>query len=291
MLFVLGALTLMVVDYRNPAAFAFVRTTASIVTYPMLLAVDAPRRLYDKTWGFFSSQTSLTVENTVLKEQIQFFRAQQQNLNVVQQENKRLREMLNAAPRDTYNMALAEIVGAADDRIRGVVTIDKGARDGVYDGQVVLSGEHIYGQVIDVTAINATVMQLVDRGHTIPVSNQRTGAGGLANGTGRGGTLEIKNLPTDSVVNEGDIFVSSGLGGLFPAGFPVAQVIPHGIEFKSGDPFPTVKAAPFVNYEASREVLLLWKKDKDKASVVAPVERAVAVPKAAVAKGASRKKP
>jgi rod shape-determining protein MreC len=84
--------------------------------------------------------------------------------------------------------------------------------------------------------------------------------------------LEIKNLPANTKVREGDIFVSSGLGGIFPADFPVAQVIPQGVEFKQGDSFATVKAQPLTNYEATREVLLVWRKPSAPPPSPAPAE-------------------
>jgi rod shape-determining protein MreC len=114
--------------------------------------------------------------------------------------------------------------------------------------------------VVSVTPFDASVMQLIDREHSIPVQNQRTGERGLANGHGRGMPLEITNLPASSTVKEGDVFISSGLGGLFPAGYEIAKVLPKGVEFKQGDLFATVWAMPLVDYEAVREVLLVWDK-------------------------------
>ena len=69
--------------------------------------------------------------------------------------------------------------------------------------------------------------------------------------------------------------MSSGLGGIFPADFPVAQVIPQGVEFKQGDSFATVKAQPLTNYEATREVLLVWRKPGAPPPSPAPAEARV----------------
>ncbi len=275
MLLVLGALSLMAVDYRDPTVLVPVRTLSSIAAYPLLVSVDSPHRFYNRTAGYFTAQTTLAMENSALKSRVQYYEAQQQSLSSLQQENQRLHNLLKSAPHEEYDFVMAETLEAANDRIRGVVTINKGANDGVFEGQVVLSGGNIYGQVIAVTPLSATVMQLVDRGHTIPVRNQRDGERALASGTGRGGVLEIKNLPANTKVREGDIFVSSGLGGIFPADFPVAQVIPQGVEFKQGDSFATVKAQPLTNYEATREVLLVWRKPGAPPPSPAPAEARV----------------
>jgi len=260
MVLLLGALTLMAVDYRHSDLLRPIRTVSLMLVYPVLVSVDSPHRFYNRTAGFFSSQTQLALENTALKEQIQTYAAQQRVLSSVQQENAHLRAMLNAAPSDSYTFGLAEILEAANDRVRGLMLLNKGANDGVHESQVVLSGENIYGQIVNVTPFSSKVLQLIDRNHTIPVRNQRTGERALASGMGRGQPLEIRNLPGSSDVKEGDIFVSSGLGGLYPPGFPVAKVIPQGVEFKQGAPSATVKAAPLVNYEATRDVLLIWRK-------------------------------
>jgi rod shape-determining protein MreC len=269
MVFVLSALTLMAFDYRNPDALRPVRTASLMLVYPLLVSVDSPHRFYSRTTSFLASQSELAMENKALKEKINAYAAQQQAINSLQQENNHLRTMLNAAPKTSYDFSLAEILTTATDRIRGLVVLNKGSRDGVYETQVVLSGENIYGQIVEVTPFSSKVLQLIDREHTIPVRNQRTGERALANGMGRGQPLEIKNLPSNSDVKEGDIFVSSGLGGLFPAGFPVAKVVPQGVEFSQGGASPTIKATPLVNYEATPDVLLVWPK---KGATLPPAE-------------------
>ncbi|MBU0654670.1 MAG: rod shape-determining protein MreC [Gammaproteobacteria bacterium] len=268
MALVLSALMLMAVDYRNPDALRPVRTAALMLVYPLLVSVDSPHRFYNRTAGFFSSQTTLAMENAALTKKVETLSAQQRILGAVQQENAHLRSMLNAAPHDDYTFTLAETLEAANDRVRGLVVLNKGSRDGVHESQVVLAGENVYGQVIEVTPFSSKVIQLVDRNHTIPVRNQRTGERALANGMGRGQALELRNLPGNSDVKEGDLFVSSGLGGLFPPNFPVAKVAPQGVEFKQGAPFATVKAIPLVNYETTRDVLLIWRKEGVPAPVV-----------------------
>lgn len=256
----------MAVDNRNPAALAPVRTLATMIVYPLLTSVDYPQRVYQQSSGFFSDQSQLSEENAVLKQQAQVYAAQQQDIGALQAENQRLRTILNAAPRVGYTFSMGEVLKVAQDPVRGMVTLNKGTRDGVLEGQVVLDGNRIYGQVVRASPFEATVMQLIDREHSIPVQNQRTGERGLANGHGRGMPLEIKNLQASSTVKEGDVFVSSGLGGLFPAGFEVARVLPQGVEFKPGDPFATVWALPLVDYEAVREVLLVWKQAGEEAA-------------------------
>ncbi len=272
MVFVLLALTLMAVDNRNPQALQPIRTVATMMVYPLLKAVDFPQSVYKHASSFVTKQVLLSNDNRVLNQQVQLYAAQQQDMDSLRQENERLRGLLNGVPHEDYSFSMAETVEAANDRIRGLVILNKGSRDGVHEGQVVLAGNYIYGQITAVTPFSSTVMQLVDRGHSIPVRNQRTGERGLANGLGRGMALEIKNLTATSEVQDGDIYVSSGLGGLFPPDFPVAKVIMKQGDSKEGEAVATVKAIPLVNYDAVREVLLVWKKPGAVSKVTVPAK-------------------
>lgn len=263
----------MVVDARNHATLASVRTFASVMLYPLLVAVDLPQRFYHRSSDFFALQRHLMAENAELRLQVQTYAARQHELEAIKAENQRLRASLEGAARPDYELSLAYVLNVDGDALRGLVILDKGAQHGVFEGQPVVEGNRIYGQVVRVNPLSSTVMQLIDREHAIPVQNQRTGERGLARGHGRGMPLEIKNLPPSTTVQEGDLFVSSGLGGIFPVGFEVAKVGKHGVKFKPGDPFAMVLADPVVNFEAVRDVILLRQKPVEvdaAAAVVAP---------------------
>ncbi|CAG0911433.1 unnamed protein product, partial [Cyprideis torosa] len=173
---------------------------------------------------------------------------------------------------------MAEILSASDYRGQSVVTLNKGSRDGVFVKQVVVAdgnnpavaGGNIFGQVISVTPLNSQVMLITDLQHAIPVRNLRTNKRALASGTGKPDLLELKSIVATSDVRDGDIFVSSGLDGLFPADFPVAEVLPNGVNYVPGDPFANIKAKPLVNFENTREVLLLWRTNVQPAAVNQP---------------------
>lgn len=250
----------MAVDYRNPDATRPVRTGFSIVAYPLQKIVDAPFNIYSKVTGFFSNQAHLSSENSALKEQLRLYSVQYRDMQVLEQQNARLRELLKVDKRVGYTFTMAEVIAAADERGRQVVTLNKGSRDGVHEKQVVLAeGGNIYGQVVEVTPFSSKVMELTDRQHAIPVRNQRTGMRALANGTGKSDILELKSIVAGSNVQDGDVFVSSGLDMLFPPDFPVAKVIPNGVQYIPGDPFANISAKPLINFDNTREVLLLWR--------------------------------
>lgn len=260
-LLVVLALTLMAIDYRKTESMAPVRTLFSILAYPLQWSVDVPFRVYNETATFFTDQTNLTLENNTLKDQLRLYEARYQDMVVVEQQNERLRHELKANPRDGYEFSMAEILASSGDRVRRIVTLNKGTRDGVYEKQVVLAGGRIYGQVLSVSPFSATVIQLTDQRHAIPVRNQRTGFTTLALGTGKTNTLKLDNvILVEDKIQEGDIFVTSGLDELFPADFPVARVVKDGINYDQSSQFAQITTETLVNFEQTREVLLMWPK-------------------------------
>ena len=270
---VIAALSLMAVDYRNPSLTRPVRTALSLTGYPLQLIVDAPFDIYTNVTHYFTNQTQLASENRHLEEQLQIYSVKNRDMQIIEQQNARLRQLLKAPQRPGYTFTMAEILATSSERGRQIVTLNKGSRDGVYEKQVVLAEDgNIFGQVIDVTPISSRVMQLTDRQHAIPVRNQRTGMRALASGTGKTDQLELKSIIPSSDVKEGDVFVSSGLDMLFPPDFPVAKVIPNGVKYEPGDQFANILAKPFINFDNTREVLLMWKDDSIAAPTIIPPE-------------------
>lgn len=262
------ALTLMAFDYRNPTLTKSVRTAFSIIGYPIQLIVDAPFRAYSAVDRFFADHTRLSNENDELRDQLRLYSVKYQDMQILRQQNQRLRRLLKVANRPGYTFTMAEILAASDDRGQSVVTLNKGSRDGVFEKQVVIAdGGSIFGQVIEVTPFNSRVMLITDIQHAIPVQNSRTRKRALASGTGKSDLMELKSIVATSDVQDGDIFLSSGLDGLFPDGFPVAMVLPNGVKYVPGDPFANIKARPIVNVEDTREVLLLWRNIEPEATV------------------------
>lgn len=256
------------VDHRNPKLTSPVRTAFSIVGYPLQLTVDAPFRAYNTTEGFFADQNRLSRENAKLKEQLRLFSVKYRDMKILEQQNNRLRKLLKVEKRPGYTFSMASILSASDDRGQSVVTLDKGSRDGVFVKQVVVAeGGSIFGQVIDVTPFGSQVMLITDIQHAIPVRNRRTGTRALASGTGKPDLMELKSIVATSDVQDGDVFISSGLDGLFPADFPVAMVLPNGVKYVPGDPFANIKARPLINFDDTREVLLLWRNVEPEAAV------------------------
>ncbi|MCB1620344.1 MAG: rod shape-determining protein MreC [Thiothrix sp.] len=266
--FSLIALTLMAFDYFDRTSapeqrsniIPAVRTGFNMVSYPLQVMVDAPFKMYDYTTAFFADHTLMLAENEKLRKQLLRYSVKYRDMQILEQQNERLRALMKAEKRPGYTFTMAEILSAAENRGRQVVTLNKGTRDGVFEKQVVVGqGGNIFGQVIEVTPFSSNVLLLTDRLHTIPVRHQRTGMKALANGTGKPTILDLKSVEATTDVREGDLFVSSGLDKLFPPDFPVARVLPDGVQYVPGSQFANIRAEPLLNFDDTREVLLLWR--------------------------------
>jgi rod shape-determining protein MreC len=136
------------------------------------------------------------------------------------------------------------------------VLVNKGARAGVFRGQAVIDANGIYGQVTRVGPYSAEIILISDPEHAIPVQVNRTGTRSIALGTGRSGLLSLPYLPQNTDVIVGDLLVSSGLGGVYPPGYPVGKVT--AVTRDSGQPLLAVEAEPHAGLDRDPEVLLIW---------------------------------
>lgn len=191
----------------------------------------------------------LSQENLLLKAQMQTFWA-------LQEENRRLRNLLRAVQPLEQDLLLAEALPVKGDPRRRMILINRGSRDGVFIGQAVLAAEGLLGQVVHVGPRTAEVLLLTDDMHAVPVRIARTGQRAIAQGTGESGRMDVLHLPNNADVREGDLLVTSGLGGTFPAGYPVASV--SVIEQTQSGVFASISARPLAPVDDVREVILIW---------------------------------
>lgn len=253
---VILSLFLMAVDYKKQS-LGIVKTALSIVVYPIQQAVNFPQRFFYQVGGFFSTHDSLSAANRTFRKKLEFASAQQKLFQDLKSENESLRLQLKAKPKIFNKYSLADILSVTRGNFKKESTINMGKNRNVMVGQPVLSFGNIYGQVVEVFPYTSVIIQLSDPNHTIPVYNKRNGQSALAGGTGEVNLLKLKDVVANADVRVGDVYVSSGFGQLFPANYPVAKV--KEVKFEPDDPYLTVMAEAFVDYDASREVLLVWK--------------------------------
>jgi rod shape-determining protein MreC len=177
-------------------------------------------------------------------------------LESIEQENIRLRALLNAAPPDSERVQAAIVMRVDLDAVRHRVLVDRGTRDGVAPGQPVIDAGGVYGQTMHTGPMTTEVILLSDPNHAMPVQIERNGLRTIAVGTGDPQRLSLPYLPRNADVQVDDLLVSSGLGGVFPAGLPVGRVAE--VRRDPSQPLAIVGARPAAALDRDREVLLLW---------------------------------
>jgi rod shape-determining protein MreC len=133
--------------------------------------------------------------------------------------------------------------------------INLGARDGVKSGQPVIDAHGIMGQIIDVLPNSSTVMLVTDPDDALPVVVERTGLRTIAYGSHDGEQLTLPTVPMAADIRVGDKLLTSGLGGRFPEGFPVGEVVSVGPA--ASGMFLEARANPSADLDRSDEVLVL----------------------------------
>ena len=273
MLYLLLAVVLMVMDQRGHYV-PRIRSAMEAGLEPVYHVVGFPARAASAVAKYTRSYLDLSAENEALSHSLLNQAGAIQQLRALEEENRRLRALLEASAGAGFQFRFAEMVQVNLDPYSHRVIIDRGADDGVVIGQAVLDGAGVMGQVDDVHAHYSSVLLLSDPDHALPVQLARTGLRTVAYGAGKTDYLDLPNVPLHADVREGDLFITSGLGDRFPAGFPVAEVLT--VDRDTGGAFALVKARPLAALDKGRELLLV---------VPDPVGEAQTEPTAAEAPG------
>jgi rod shape-determining protein MreC len=182
--------------------------------------------------------------------------ARLQRLTALEAENARLRALLDARGRVRDEVRVAEILAVDANPYKHNLVIGVGSRDGVYDGQAIVDSNGVVGQVIETGIMTSEAVLISDADHALPVEVNRNGLRTIAVGTGEIDRLDLPFLPNNADIRAGDLLVTSGLGGAFPAGYPVALV--NSVTRIPSKPFAEVTATPAAALDQVREVMLIW---------------------------------
>jgi rod shape-determining protein MreC len=249
---------LMALDHRG-GHLEKIRAALAVLATPVHYVAALPTRVGGAVWDFFTSAHALRKEIGELKSERELLHARLQQFEALEAENDRLRGLLGSAQRVGTRALAADLIEVSAEPFTRKIILARGSRDGVYVGQPVIDAHGVMGQVTQVASNVARVTLITDPGHAIPVQVNRNGLRALVFGTGAADTLEVPYLTANADIKTGDLLVSSGLGGNFPAGYPVAQVVDIVNDPNESFLEITVKAVAHLNH--SRRALLIWPND------------------------------
>lgn len=252
--FVVLSLLLLFIDAR----FKYLestRTVISIIVYPFQRLTTLPGAVLQQVGSHFDTQSRLIQENTQMREQHSADAAQLNLLKVLQAENIQLRNLLEVPQRVNYPMQMAEIIYVERDIFKRKLFVNKGSQSNVQLGQVVMDDIGIVGQVTRVYPWLAEVTLVTDKDHAVPVQVLRNGLRSVVFGSGDISELALRYMPVSSDIQNGDVLVTSGIDGTYPAGLPVAKVIK--IERDPAYPFARITCVPMAGVDRNRYLLIV----------------------------------
>ncbi|CAH0991068.1 Cell shape-determining protein MreC [Sinobacterium norvegicum] len=251
-------MVLVAFDYRTEK-LGVARYVTSVITAPAYWLTDLPVQLSLWTNKHSMSRSDLIEENDALKAEALVLKGRVLKLASLAAENVRLRELLNSSALLRSDVVVAEIIGVLPNPQAQQVIINKGSEDGVYIGQPVLEANGVIGQIVSVSLKTSRLLLITDASHAVPVQVNRNGVRSIADGVGLTDELQLHHVAATTDIQNGDLLVSSGLGGRFPEGYPVARV--SSVIHNPGLPFLIVRAIPTAQLDRTRHVLLVFHRD------------------------------
>jgi len=232
------------------------RTTLGTLITPILYLADVPREFFSWSGESLVTRSKLRNENQAFKEELQVLKAQLQKFVTLQAENKRLRNLLGSENDVLDRRMMAEIIEIDSDPFVLDFIINKGSLNDAYVGQTVIDAQGIVGQVISVFPATSRVLMISDQTHAIPVRVARNNVRAIVAGGGQINQLFLKNVTDTTDIQVGDLLLSSGLGQIFPKGYPVARV--SKVDHDPGKAYAIILAEPTAQLEKLASVLLVW---------------------------------
>jgi rod shape-determining protein MreC len=237
------------------------RSYLSVTLLPIQVAANAPKKIINNLKNKLNDRESILTENQLLKkENIQLYSKVQQTYKL-EAENKRLFELLKAKPEDGKNFIFADIISVNQDRDKHQIIINKGSMDGIDLGAAIADSKGIIGHIFRDQVLASEVLLISDPEHGIPIEIARNGLRAIAIGIGSYDEIILNNLPNNSDIKINDVLITSGLGGRYPEGYPVAII--SNIERVKGDSYLSIGAKPIANLKNINEVLVIQDIKKD----------------------------
>jgi len=250
------SILLMVVGDHQPRILSPIRTTLSVLLAPINTVVALPIRLLHWFELGLSDQKHLIKENAELRARAMLLQEKLEKLQALQAENKQLKQLV-AAETDlkTPAVTMAELLPVSPDPLNSQMLINQGRVDHVTLGQAVVDSYGVIGQVTHVGVFSSHVMLITARTSGVPVQDARSGVHAIVAGAGAGQPLSMIDVPDTEDVKVGDVLLTSGLGKVFPQGYPVAVIT--AVTQSPGQYFSTITATPKAHLMQSNEVLLV----------------------------------
>lgn len=252
---IFASIALLITEYRSERLMP-VRTVLSIATDSLKYLVDLPISAFEQLSETFIGYETLKVENDELRQKQLINKTQLLKFDALEKENIRLRALLENSFKLGEQVLIAELLSINLAPYEHIMVVNKGTRFGVHQQQPVLDENGVVGQVFRALPFTSEIMLITDPNHAIPVQVNRNGLLTIAVGSGTANQLNLPYLPNNADIQAGDLLITSGLGGTFPAGYPVAIV--DDFPQTSNKSITHITATPKAHLDRNRELLIVW---------------------------------
>jgi len=247
---------LMALDAGHDRSIKAVRGWTGAVTYPAERLAALPLSAWTILTQALRSNEALRRENARLVDRDAILQAKVARLAALKAEFAHLNLLLKGFSIPGYRVTIARILDASSGPFTQRLILDEGRNGSVYVGQAVIDGHGVLGQVVAVHRDTSQVMLVTDPDSGVPVISTRDGLRAIVFGAGSNNPLKVPYLTGTADIHPGDVLVTSGLGGIFPAGYPVARVTQ--VSSNPNLAFLKVRAIPLSRLDYHTHVLLLW---------------------------------
>ena len=237
------------------------RSYLSVIVLPLQVVANTPKKIINNLKDKLNDRESILTENQLLKKEIIQLYSKVQQTYKLEAENKRLFELLKAKPEDDKSFIFADIISVNQDNDKHQIIINKGSMDGIKLGAAIADSKGIIGHIFRDQGLASEVLLISDPEHSIPIEIARNGLRAIAIGIGSYDEIILNNLPNNSDIKINDVLITSGLGGRYPEGYPVAIIT--NIERVKGDSYLSIGAKPIANLKNINEVLVIQDVKKD----------------------------
>ena len=202
-----------------------IRQLTNVFTKPLHAVLNLPNDIYNVTTQYFSNQSRLIHENETLKIDIDRLKGDLQRLDFIDQENDRLRNLLEVKNTHKFKTEAVSIIYSRFDPFNQKIIIDGGQNKDFQPGQPVIDALGLVGQISSVFPETSEVTLIIDKKMSVPIQIQRNGLWAITNGNGQSETISLSYLPNSVDVVKGDILKTSGIDTIYPEGINVAEVL------------------------------------------------------------------
>lgn len=252
--FTIFAIALMIADHRFHALEA-VRMSLTVLANPIQQLAGTPAAALRRMGDYFANQDRLLRENQDLKVKVLEQSAAAQEARLLRAEQEHLLAMSPGKSRYAEGGMIAEVLYTARNPFVRKIVVDKGLTQGLKAGMAVIDGEGVVGQVTAVGTFTSEVTLVTEKDQSVPVMLVRNGLRAIAVGSGKDGSIDVPFMPVSADVQNGDVFVTSGIDGTYPPGLVVAKVA--SVEKNAAYVFAKIMAKPAAGVENHRYVMVL----------------------------------